>query len=615
MGEHRVRKLVGAAERVAYNRHLINDITALEQMFSSDLFEKSPIRIGAEQELCLIDTEWRPSPKALEVLDLIEDDHFTTEIAVYNLEANLDPLVLDGKCFSTMHHQLEEMIRKADAAAKREDSRILLTGILPSIQTKHLKAHFMAPIERYFALNEALVSLRGQNFSLHIKGADEVNLLHDSVLYEGCNTSFQIHLQIDPDDFVNSYNWAQAISGPVLSICTNSPLLLGKELWNETRIALFAQSIDTRASSYHLNEREARVTFGEDWAKGTAVDVFKDDVVRFRSILTSDFEKDSLEELAAGRIPKLKALGLHNGTIYRWNRPCYGVTNGKPHLRIECRYIPSGPTTVDEMANMVFWTGLMSGRPPAFDNIDQKMNFKDAKNNFLGAARYGMASQMWWKGRLVPSDRLILEELLPIAYNGLKKMNIDRQDANYYLSVIEERIKEKDAATWMRHNYRKLRQHYKKEDACRALAANIYEKQKIGNPISVWELAKAEDANITIGNDKKASQIMTRQVVSVNEHDSAELVAKMMQWRDIHHMPIIDAKRKLKGLVTWTDVQTMQDSRKVPVKDFMKKELIVINPDEAVSMAEKLMNENLIGCLPVVSSGTLVGIITRNDLI
>ncbi|MFD0863191.1 CBS domain-containing protein [Sungkyunkwania multivorans] len=613
MGEHLVKKLSKAEDRAIYSRQLLNDVAALGQMLDQGLFERQPLRIGAEQEFCLVDKDWYPAPKALEILERLKDDHFTTEIALYNLEVNLEPLILEGRCFSKLHKEVISMISKVNDAAKVFKTKPLLTGILPTIMPKHLKENFMTPAERYFALNETMRSLRGRNFDLHIKGIDEVSLMHDSVLFEGCNTSFQAHLQIDPYDFVKSFNWSQAIAGPVLSICANSPILQGKELWDETRIALFAQSIDTRASSYQLNEREARVSFGQSWATGTAVDIFKENIVRFRSVITTDFEKDSLQELSNGTIPKLRALNLHNGTVYRWNRPCYGITDGKPHLRIECRYIPAGPSIVDEIANMVFWIGLMSGRPAKFDEVDKKMDFKDVKSNFFNAARYGMASQMYWEGKLIPVDQLILGELIPMAAKGLKKVDIDPKDIEYYLNIIRDRVKGQNGSRWCRLSYRKLNVKYKKIDASRALVAAIYKNQKEERPISSWEVID-EDIEITAERYKKVNQLMNRSVITANENDSAEFVAAIMEWKNIHHMPIIDDAGKLKGLVTTTDIEGMKSAGKTAaVSEFMKTDIVVVNPETEIAQAKDIMENAQIGCLPIINYGSLVGIITRSD--
>ena len=229
---------------------------------------------------------------------------------------------------------------KARKVASQKSIKLILTGILPSISVNDVDEKRMTAVERYSVLNDAIKKSRRKSFDIHIKGVDELNLLHDSVMLESCNTSFQMHLQLNPKNFVDDYNWAQAIAGPILSVCTNSPILFGKELWMETRIALFTQSIDTRANSYLLNEKQSRVSFGSAWQTGSISDIFKNNISRFRSFLTTNFTKDSVEMIKNNETPKLRALSLHNGTVYPWNRVCYGTINGKPNLRIENRYLP-----------------------------------------------------------------------------------------------------------------------------------------------------------------------------------------------------------------------------------------------------------------------------------
>ena len=319
----------------------------------------------------------------------------------------MDPVELKGKCFSEVHGQLTSLLSRAESVAADANSKIVLTGILPSISKNEIAFDYMTPSPRYWRINDITKELRGGDFELNLSGVDELSVTHDSVLFEACNTSFQMHLQVPSYDFISSYNWAQVIAGPVLSICTNSPLLLGRELWSETRIALFQQSIDTRSSSYALKDQQARVTLGSQWSSGTAADIFKNDAALYNVIMAREIEENSLEELKEGRIPKLKALNLHNGTIYRWNRACYGVGGGKPHLRIENRYIPAGPSTIDEMANFAFWVGLMKGRPTEFDDVTNFLDFRDSKANFVKAARTGKDSTMHWKGKQVPVPELV----------------------------------------------------------------------------------------------------------------------------------------------------------------------------------------------------------------
>ncbi|WP_224483550.1 CBS domain-containing protein [Robertkochia aurantiaca] len=614
MGYKYVKSIDSAEERALYHKHLLSDVAALERIYNERLFEADCIRIGAEQELCLIDNHWYPSTLATDLLEAIDDPHFTTEIACYNLEINLDPIVLRGECFSQMQRELERLLDKAAKHAAGKNVRILLTGILPTISKKHLAPEYMTPLERYAVLDRTLRKIRGRDFDLHIKGIDELLVKHDSVLFEGCNTSFQAHLQVVPDDFVKSYNWAQVIAGPLLAISTNSPLLMGKELWEETRIALFAQSTDTRSSSFQLNEREARVSFGDDWAQGDPVDIFKQDIIRFRSIISSDFGKTSMEELDSGKIPSLKALGLHNGTIYRWNRPCYGVSDGKPHLRIENRYLPAGPTVIDEVANMMFWVGMMSGRPAEYDRVQDLFEFRDVKANFLNAARHGMSSQIYWEGEQLCLDKLVQEILLPVARRGLRKRGVSEEDIDFYLKVITRRIEHQGASRWMRKSYRNLRKKFKKTDACRALTAAIYHYQSKGNPVSSWRILQ-DDVDISLEKEKRVDQHMNRVVETAQEEDNVAFLREIMRWRKIHHMPVIDSHGKLTGIVTSTDLDRIRlDGEPVYLAEVMKKDVITIEPWGSMKEAGELMRKHDIGCLPVVQDEYLVGILTRNDL-
>ncbi|MBT8284561.1 MAG: CBS domain-containing protein [Flavobacteriaceae bacterium] len=616
MGEKIVRKINNHEDKKEYIDHLLKDIETLELMLNKGLFSAKPIHIGAEQEFCLVDESWDPSSLGTEILEDIADDHFTSELNKYNLELNLDPLKLEGSCFSDLHKQLNTLMTVAKEAADKHKARIILTGILPTISHKYLQLDSMTPVDRYKILNEAIQEIRKDDIELHIKGVDEVNLHHDTILYEGCNTSFQAHLQIDPEHFAESYNWAQAIAGPVLSICANSPLLLGKELWAETRIALFTQSVDTRRSTFILNEKESRVSFGQDWVTGTIADFYKNAVVNFRSLVTTAFNSDSLTEFHQGEIPKLKALSLHNGTTYRWNRLCYGITDGKPHVRIENRYMPSGPTTEDEIANMMFWVGLMHGRPKSLDNIHTKMDFKDVKGNFFSAARYGMSSQFYWEGKLISSRDLLLDHLLPMAFRGLYSMNIEPRDAEHYLSIIERRIKSQTGSRWMINAYRKLLKENKTAEALKILVATMYERQQKRYAIDAWQLPRGDEYKIP-DTEIRVGDLMNTRTITAQDIDSPDLVLKMMLWNNIHHAPILDNDLNLAGLLSWVDVEHYQnhpEERPESLKDIMKTDLITVTEDVSLSKAKKMMEENNIRCLPVVKDKKLVGIITSNDL-
>lgn len=614
MGDLNVLKLKTKKDRANYIHHLLNDIKALDIMIDKGMFEEGPLRVGAEQEFCLVNKNFLPESKSMELLKAIDDTHFTTEMGNYNLEINLDPLKLQKDCFSKLHKQLDALLAIAKKAATKKGVNIVLTGILPTLSVNNVDEQNLTNIERYSVLNQAIKSHRKQSFNIHIKGVDELNLLHDSVMLESCNTSFQMHLQLNPRGFVDNYNWAQAIAGPILSICANSPILFGKELWSETRIALFTQSIDTRANSYLLNEKQSRVSFGNSWQTGTVTDIFKDNISRFRSFITTDFTKDSVDMIQNNQTPRLHALRLHNGTVYPWNRVCYGEINGKPNLRIENRYIPSGPTTTDEIANMMFWVGVMLGKPKKYNNIHTLWDFKDVKTNFFNAARYGMATQFYWNGGYISSYNLILNELLPMAYKGLYKAGIYPKDAEYYLKVLKDRAKGTNGSEWIIRNYRQLQKTHRPFEAAQVLTANMYEKQEKGYPVSIWGKVNEGDEWL-LKKQRVVKHIMSSDIFSVSKNDSIELVVNIMKWKNIHHMPVISSDRELLGLISWTDVKVFLNTIKqnTSVQHIMKTDIITVDEYTPLDEAKKIMSDNAIGSLPVVNQNKLVGLITHND--
>ena len=616
MGTHQVDK-IDKDSRARFVIHLLNDIRALEIMLKKGMIENDIIRIGAEQEFCLVNENWRPAKNATRILNAIDDLHFTNELARYNLEINLVPEELKGRCFSVMEKKLRHLLNKAALNADKYDTKILLAGILPTISMKELSMEFMTPSIRYALLNEAIKDLRKKDFEFHIRGVDELSVHYDSVLFEACNTSFQLHLQIAPDDFIASYNWAQAISGPVLGISANSPLLMGRELWSETRIALFQQSIDTRSSSYSLKNKLPRVTLGNKWASGSIANIYKNDIAQYEIMLSTNMEKSSLDELKKGNIPKLEALNLHNGTIYRWNRPCYGATEKTAHIRIENRYLPSGPTVLDEMANFAFWVGLMKARPPEFDDMANTMDFRDAKDNFIKAARNGSNSMMHWRGKSISTRELVTKELLPLAYEGLKKCAIAKKDIEHYLNIIDKRANGMTGASWSIGNYRRLKKKMKQDDALISLTKMIYENQQTPLPVSEWPMSQN---SFKIGTSAfLAEHLMSTQLFTVNENDMADMATSIMEWNNIHHVPVLNDDHELCGLLTWNHMveylKEKSDFTGTKVGQLMVKRVISVTPDTEIETVLQLLEKNRIGCLPVVRGNNLVGIITANDMI
>ena len=452
---------------------------------------------------------------------------------------------------------------------------------------------------------------------LRIKGVDELILNHKSILLEACNTSFQVHLQIPLNEIVDKYNWAQAIAGPMLSIMTNSPLLFGRELWSETRIALFQQSVDLRNKSYLLREQKPRVSFGHDWIRKSIIELFKDDIVRYTPLITSNFDEDAVAELGKGKIPELKALNIHNGTIYKWNRLCYGQNEGIPTLRIENRYIPSGPTVKDEVANALFWVGVMQGIPNKYKALYDKVPFNEIKGNFINAARSGIFTYFNWFGKGISAKRLIKEELLPIAVKGLKRSKVDRKDIDYYLGIIEKRVdNHQTGSVWITNSYRKLRKKMTKNIANATLTSCMYKKQISGKPVHSWKLASEKKCISLDVNISKLEKFMTTEVFVVNENDLIDLVIKIMKWKNIHHIPVVNNENKITGLITRKNLDKsdyVKDNLHI-ARDIMVRNIITVNSDTSIEEANIIMVRNKIGCLPILEFGELIGILTKNDI-
>lgn len=620
MGEAKVKVLSSDNERVEFVNHLLDDIKALEHMLDHDLFESGIQRIGVEQEFCLVNKEYIPSKKALEVLESINDKSFTTELAVYNLELNSDPFVLEGSCFSRLENCIVEKMAKARKAAKENDTSIITTGILPTISYTEINEEYMTPLKRYKVLGQIIRNARGADFELHLLGVDELNMKHDCIMMEACNTSFQVHLQIESKDFVDQYNWASAIAGPVLSAVVNSPLLLGNELWSETRLALFRQSIDLRKTTRMPRKRQPRVSFGNQWIRESVAEIYKDDISRFTLLLTSDLKEWSLEEVKKGNIPDLTALRIHNGTIYKWNRPCFGVTDGKPHIRIENRYIPSGPTIKDEIANAVFWIGLMKAMPDKYKNIWEVMDFKQARANFIKAARFGLETEFEIFDDILPARRLITENLLPLAAEGLKKTGIDKKDIEHYLGIIENRVNNNQTGSqWIIHNYRELRKDLSKDEALKLITMKMGEMGEKNIPVGEWTNLDSSDKEKIINTFEKVYQVMTTDLLVVRENDILELVIKIMEWRKIRRMPVEGMKGELIGLLTKSRIERLiEEDKSVKhklVKDVMIKNVIVAEPDDELDASIKRMKRFKVGCLPVIKRNELIGIITETDII
>lgn len=624
MGEERV-KLAESNEQIqTFMKNVLKDIRALDKMLQDEWFETDTIRIGAEQELCLVDANGKPLPKAIEVLEALGEGEYTTEFAKFNLEINVNPpLEFVGSCLSQLENKLQTEVEYVRKTVQEFDGDILLTGILPTIRKADLEMTNLTPYPRYKALCDAINNMRGKEFELRIQGMDELLMKFDTPLLEGCNTGFQVHLQIKPQEFVSKYNIAQAVTAPVLASAVNSPLLFGKRLWAETRIALFHQSIDTRSVGDHLRESSPRVTFGNAWLQNSILDIYKEDISRYRVLLSSDVEEDVEQIMKDGIPPELMALKVHNSTVYRWNRPCYGVANGKPHLRIENRVFPSGPTVVDEVANAAFWLGLLNGFEDEHKDITKELDFDNARMNFFAASKMGLDTKFVWTGdKKITAVDLIKEQLLPIAKNGLEKAKVDSSDIDTYLGVIEEIVSSAQTGSyWVVKSFGQLSKDHNKDQTLATITAAMLKNQKKGEPVHKWGLAKAQDMDFWKPTELLVEEFMTTDLFTVHRNDILEMVSNLLDWRKIRYVPVEDDQKHLVGLISMRmvlreytkSIHNGKELHKLCVEDVMKQNPITIHPEASIMEAMEIMQEHKVGCLPVVKNSRLVGIITEDN--
>lgn len=625
MGEQRVSLVNDNKQMQKFVKSLLNDVSALEYMLENEWFESDVTRIGAEQEIVMVEKDtFKPSLVAMEALEkMTEYPWVETELGKFNLETNLDPRVFTGDCFSALEAENSYKLNKIQEVLDTLDTSILLTGICPTLRKYHLNLENLTPKKRYYALMEAInKQLIGHAYELRILGIDELLVKHDSPLLEACNTSFQVHLQVAPKDFVKLYNISLGLAAPIMAISANSPIVFGKRLWHETRIALFQQSLDTRTTHDHMRERSPRVSFGRDWIHHSILEIYREDIARFRVLLSSDIEEDSLAAIKNGQVPKLRALQVHNSTVYRWNRPCYGISdNGKPHLRIENRVLPSGPTVIDEVANACFWLGCMIGISESVGDIREEMSFVDARDNFGKAAKFGLDTKFtWFKDEKINAVDLI-KRLLPIARKGLESRCVNTEDINKYLGIIEKRAENHmTGARWMLRAYTKLHDNTNTDEALSVLTASMIQNQMTNKPVHEWSLPDKEDLKIYRPSHLKVSEFMLTDLFTVQKDDIVELVADLMDWNTIRYTPVEDNKGNLVGLVTARlilrhFIKSKHSKKTAVVSDIMIKEPITVSQDANILEAMKLMREHKIGCLPVVNGTELVGLISETEFL
>ncbi|MBT8434999.1 MAG: CBS domain-containing protein [Gammaproteobacteria bacterium] len=591
-------------------------------MIEQDLIERDTHRVGVEQEMYIVDAEGYPAPISDQLLKGLADDRFTTELARFNLEANLDPEPIGGDFLRTMKRGLDDVLLQASSVANDIGAHIVLTGILPTLNEEHVSLDNLTPEVRYQCLNDTCMAARGDTIKLEIDGVDHFESSHDCAVIEGANTSFQFHLQVAPDEAGALYNLAQLITAPLLAVAANAPVLLNRRVWHETRVALFERTFEYRSTPELARNVPTRVGFGETWIGDSVLDIFRENAMRHHVIMVSDPIDDPFQILREGGIPELSALSLHNGTVWRWNRLCYGITDGKPHLRIENRALPAGPTIVDEVANVALFYGLMQGLEADADKIPRRIAFEDARLNLFSAARHGLNARFTWlDGRRLGARELLLQELIPIARSGLEALQVPSADIDYYLGIIEARTKSgRSGARWLLDSLENVPVE-EREGVCRDAVKLMRERQGRDLPVHDWELVVPGIGGDEMKAKQKVSDVMTTNLFTVRPEDLVDLATSTMEWRHVRHVPVESAAGELVGLLSTRELLRLNSAdaetpdQPIPVSTVMQPDPLTISPDAPLDEAFVRMLETDSGCLLVVARGQLLGIVTERDLL
>ena len=472
MGDEIDHRHFEAEDFSRFRRLLDEETDHLTRLFNGDGFSERGDIVGFELEACIVDEEGHPLGINRELLDTLKNPLVVPELSEFNLELNGSPTTLSGKVFSRLHDELLSTWTACQAAAAQNNCNLVQIGILPTIRRDLLNSDHMSDMVRYFALNDRIMALRdGAELDIAIEGRESLNIKHEDVMLEAATTSFQIHLQCKPERSLRDFNAAIVCSAPMVALSANAPYLFEKDLWAETRIPLFEQAIDI--GSRH----NQRVHFGSDYANDSLMEIFTENR-KDHSILLPFVQPEPINKYAH--------LRFQNGTIWRWNRPLIGFDyDGQPHLRIEHRTVPSGPTIIDCVANCAAFVGFVRGIVDDSPPIEDAIPFATAKRNFYAAAKDGLDAEVTWTGGRVMSIKdLILSELLPRAFEALNANEVPDDDLEKYLGVVRDRVESgQNGSTWQR---RWVNEHGKD---FAALTNEYVERQDSNAPVHTWDVS------------------------------------------------------------------------------------------------------------------------------
>jgi len=479
------------ADHEAFAIRLEQNLTILQQMLDDPDFGEGPASLGAELEMYVVDAAGNPLYANEEILAAVEDPQLTLELNRYNLEYNLSPYALADSAFASTEQEILARLEHLRSAAAPLGGRIVPIGILPTLRQTDFGAHCITDRRRYHALVSQLIKRRGDKFRIDINGEDPLKLELADITLEGANTSFQVHYRVRPADFADTFNAIQLVTPLAVAIGANSPTLFGHRLWQETRIPLFKQSIDTRHIDRYSWREPARVNFGQGWARRGAAELFREVVRIYPPLLPVCAEQQTHDHPGAGAAPALSELRLHQSTVWLWNRPIYDDVGGG-HLRIEMRALPAGPTAVDMVANAAFLIGLAEGIRPQLEELLPALPFQKAEYNFYRAAQHGLDAKLLWpepgqSGYREQGIDGIVERMLPVAREGLDSIGVGAAESERYLGVIEQRLRQRQTgASWQLRKLEHLQRKLPLYEAQHELLEVFMEHSAANLPVAQW---------------------------------------------------------------------------------------------------------------------------------
>jgi hypothetical protein len=489
MGEEVAAQEFSRADRTRHREKVRRCLDVFARMLREAAFDTDDPMTGLEIEFNLVDDLGHPALKNAEVLDAIADPDFQTELGQFNIEINVPPAKLREGGLTTFEDDLRRSLNDAEEKSNALGAHMVMIGILPTLREEHLAPSTLSANPRYKLLSEQILEARGEDIVIDIRGAERLQTTADSIMPEAACTSTQFHVQTSPENFADYWNAAQAISAVQLAVGANAPYLLGKELWRETRIPLFEQAADTRSEELKAQGVRPRVWFGERWIT-SVFDLFEENVRYFPALLPITEDEDPLEVLEAGDTPRLGELRLHNGTIYRWNRPVYDIAGGVPHLRVENRVLAAGPTVADTIANAAFFFGLVRHLAESERPLWSQMSFSAAEENFHTAAQQGIDSLIYWPGvGQVRATELTLRRLLPMAHEGLDAWGVEPAVRDRLMAIIEQRcLRGTNGAEWFtRRVHERTAGGTDRAEALRATLVDYRQLMHTNEPVHTWE--------------------------------------------------------------------------------------------------------------------------------